>query len=101
MLRQLPSKTEVESVLVDISQAGLASALDQKLFQPDNEVKKNFYAEKSIKISFSGSYHQFGQFVSNIAALPRIVTPHDVKIRAGSTTGAGFAQIEMDGTGHA
>ncbi len=95
MLRQLPSKTEVESVLVDISQAGLASALDQKLFQPDNEVKKDFYAEKSIKISFSGSYHQFGQFVSNIAALPRIVTLHDVKIGA-VKAGAGFDQLQMD-----
>ena len=96
MLRQLPSKTEVDSVLVDISQAGLASALDQKLFQPDNEVKKDFYAEKSIKISFSGSYHQFGQFVSNIAALPRIVTLHDVKIGTVNKTGAGFDQLQMD-----
>lgn len=96
MLRQLPSKTEVDSVLVDISQAGLASALDQKLFQPDNEVKKDFYAEKSIKISFSGSYHQFGQFVSNIAALPRIVTLHDVKIGTSNKTGAAFDQLQMD-----
>jgi len=96
MLRQLPSKTEVDSVLVDISQAGLASALDQKLFQPDNEVKRDFYAEKSIKISFSGSYHQFGQFVSNIAALPRIVTLHDVKIGTVQRPGAGFDQLQMD-----
>jgi type IV pilus assembly protein PilO len=96
MLRQLPSKTEVDSVLVDISQAGLASALDQKLFQPENEIKKDFYAEKSIKISFSGSYHQFGQFVSNIAALPRIVTLHDVKIAMVNKTGAGFDQLQMD-----
>src|SRR5712675_962673 len=96
MLRQLPSKTEVDSVLVDISQAGLASALDQKLFQPDNEVKKDFYAEKSIKISFSGSYHQFGQFVSNIAALPRIVTLHDVKIGMVQRPGASFDQLQMD-----
>jgi type IV pilus assembly protein PilO len=96
MLRQLPSRTEVDSVLVDISQAGLASALDQRLFQPDNEVKKDFYAEKSIKISFSGSYHQFGQFVSNIAALPRIVTLHDVKIDRVSKTAGGFDQLQMD-----
>jgi type IV pilus assembly protein PilO len=96
MLRQLPSKTEVDSVLVDISQAGLASALDQKLFQPENEIKKDFYAEKSIKISFSGSYHQFGQFVSNIAALPRIVTLHDVKIGTLTKAGAGFDQLQMD-----
>jgi len=97
MLRQLPSKTEVESVLVDISQAGLASALDQRLFQPDNEMKKDFYAEKSIKIRFSGSYHQFGQFVSNIAALPRIVTLHDVKIgQATKTAVGGTDQLQMD-----
>ena len=96
MLRQLPSKTEVDSVLVDISQAGLASALDQKLFQPENEIKRDFYAEKSIKISFSGSYHQFGQFVSNIAALPRIVTLHDVKIGTLTKAGAGFDQLQMD-----
>jgi type IV pilus assembly protein PilO len=97
MLRQLPSKTEVESVLVDISQAGLASALDQRLFQPDNEQKKDFYAEKAIKIRFAGSYHQFGQFVSNIAALPRIVTLHDVKIaQANKGAAGGTDQLQMD-----
>src|ERR1700745_1610551 len=71
MLRQLPSKTEVDNLLVDISQTGLAAALDQKLFQPDTEIKKDFYAERPIKIRFAGSYHQFGNFVSGIAALPR------------------------------
>src|SRR5260221_14427648 len=74
MLRQLPSKTEVDSVLVDISQAGLASALDQKLFQPANAVKEYFYAGKPIQISLSGRYHQFGPFLSNTAGLPRIAT---------------------------
>ena len=64
MLRQLPSKTEVDNLLVDISQTGLAAALDQKLFQPEGEVKKDFYAERPIKIRFAGSYHQFGAFVS-------------------------------------
>jgi type IV pilus assembly protein PilO len=98
MLRQLPSKTEVDNLLVDISQTGLAAALDQKLFQPESEVKKDFYAERPIKIRFAGSYHQFGAFVSGIAALPRIVTLHDVQItpvqRAG---GAGaFDQLQMD-----
>ncbi len=80
MLRQLPSKTEVDNLLVDISQTGLAAALDQKLFQPETEIKKDFYAERPIKIRFAGSYHQFGAFVSGIAALPRIVTLHDVQI---------------------
>jgi type IV pilus assembly protein PilO len=68
MLRQLPSKTEVDNLLVDISQTGLAAALDQKLFQPESEIKKDFYAERPIKIRFAGSYHQFGAFVSGIAA---------------------------------
>ena len=95
MLRQLPSKTEVDNLLVDISQTGLAAALDQKLFQPETEVRKDFYAERPIKIRFAGSYHQFGAFVSGIAALPRIVTLHDVKIEPVNKTGA-FDQLQMD-----
>jgi type IV pilus assembly protein PilO len=97
MLRQLPSKTEVDNLLVDISQTGLAAALDQKLFQPDTEIKKDFYAERPIKIRFAGSYHQFGAFVSGIAALPRIVTLHDVKITQANKNGGGaFDQLQMD-----
>ena len=95
MLRQLPSKTEVDNLLVDISQTGLASALTQKLFQPDVEVKKDFYAERPIKIRFVGSYHEFGQFVSGIAALPRIVTLHDVQITMVDKTG-GFDNLTME-----
>ena len=96
MLRQLPSKTEVDNLLVDISQTGLAAALDQKLFQPQVEVRKDFYAERPIKIRFAGSYHQFGAFVSGIAALPRIVTLHDVKIEPVNKTGGAFDQLQMD-----
>jgi type IV pilus assembly protein PilO len=81
LLRQLPGKTEVPNLLVDISQTGLAAGLQEKLFQPANEQKKDFYAELPIKIRLSGSYHQFGEFVSGIAALPRIVTLHDVEIK--------------------
>jgi len=81
LLRQLPGKTEVPSLLVDISQTGLAAGLQEKLFQPEAEVKKDFYAEKPIKIRLSGSYHQFGEFVSGIAALPRIVTLDDISIK--------------------
>jgi len=80
MLRQLPGRTEVPSLLVDISQTGLASGLQEKLFQPASEVKKDFYAELPIKIRLTGSYHEFGNFVSGIAALPRIVTLHDITI---------------------
>ncbi|SRR5579871_308002 len=80
MLRQLPGRTEVPSLLVDISQTGLAAGLQEKLFQPAAEVKKDFYAELPIKIRLTGSYHEFGNFVSGIAALPRIVTLHDITI---------------------
>jgi len=82
LLRQLPGKTEVPNLLVDISQTGLSSGLEEKLFQPQGEVKKDFYAELPIRIRLTGSYHQFGQFVSGIAALPRIVTLHDIDIRS-------------------
>lgn len=80
MLRQLPGKTEVPSLLVDISQTGLAAGLQEKLFQPGTEKSNGFYAELPIKIKLVGSYHQFGAFVSGIAALPRIVTLHDIEI---------------------
>jgi len=95
MLRQLPSKTEVDNLLVDISQTGLAAALEEKLFQPQDEVQKDFYAERPIKIRLTGSYHQFGAFVSGIAALPRIVTLHDVDIVpvAGSTS---YDNLQME-----
>jgi type IV pilus assembly protein PilO len=81
LLRQLPGKTEVPSLLVDISQTGLAAGLQEKLFQPEPEHKQDFYAELPIKIRLTGSYHQFGEFVSGIAALPRIVTLHDIDIK--------------------
>ena len=95
MLRQLPSKTEVDNLLVDISQTGLASALTQKLFQPESEAKKDFYAERPITIRFAGSFHEFGLFISGIAALPRIVTLHDVQITAADKN-SGFDQLTME-----
>jgi type IV pilus assembly protein PilO len=91
MLRQLPGKTEIPNLLVDISQTGLAAGLQEELFQPMGEVRKDFYAEKPIKIRLKGAYHEFGQFVSDIAALPRIVTLHDISIvpeNAGETEDA-------------
>jgi type IV pilus assembly protein PilO len=81
MLRQLPGRTEVPSLLVDISQTGLAAGLEENLFQPTGEVQRDFYAELPIRIRLSGSFHDFGNFVSGIAALPRIVTLHDISIR--------------------
>jgi type IV pilus assembly protein PilO len=81
MLRQLPGKTEVPSLLVDISQTGVGAGLEEVLWQPQGEIQKDFYAELPIKLRYTGSYHELGNFVSGIAALPRIVTLHDIQIR--------------------
>jgi type IV pilus assembly protein PilO len=94
LLRQLPGRTEVPNLLVDISQTGVAAGLDEKLFQPAAEEKKDFYAELPIKIRLTGTYHEFGEFVSGIAALPRIVTLHDISIK--SERGAAFDQLTLD-----
>lgn len=80
MLRQLPSKTEVEDLLIDISQTGLASGIEFELFKPGKEKFIEFYAEQPISIIVKGSYHEFGDFISGVAALPRIVTLHDISI---------------------
>lgn len=80
MLRQLPSKTEVADLLVDITQTGLASSLEFELFKPGKDIPKEFYAELPIQLSVVGTYHSFGAFVSGVAALPRIVTLHDINI---------------------
>lgn len=84
MLRQLPGRTEVEDLLDDITQTGLASGLEFVLFRPANESRRDFYSELPIAIDVRGGYHQMGEFVSGVAALPRIVTLHDIEI---STTG--------------
>lgn len=88
MLRQLPSKTEVEDLLVDISQTGLSSGVEFKLFKPGTETYVDFYAELPIKMSMTGTYHQFGAFVSGVAALPRIVTLHDINIKSDEKNGS-------------
>jgi len=80
LLRQLPSKTEIPALIVDISQTGLASGLEIELFKPQGESKKEFYAEKAIALRVKGDYHQFGAFASDIAALPRIVTLHNISL---------------------
>ena len=81
MIRQLPSKTEVEDLLVDISQTGLASGIEFQLFKPLAEKHIEFYAELPITLKMTGTYHQFGEFVSGIAALPRIVTLENISIK--------------------
>lgn len=80
LLRQLPEKTDVESLLVDVSQTGLASGLEIQKFKPSAEEKKGFYAELPITLEVIGSFHQMASFISGIAALPRIVTISDLKI---------------------
>lgn len=95
MLRQLPGETEIPSLIVDISQTGLAAGLQEKLFQPQPEVPKDFYAEKPILIHLTGSYHEIANFVSGIAALPRIVTLHDINVRPDNADNFDRLSIEV------
>jgi len=78
MLRQLPNKTEVPELLIDITQTGLGRGLQFDLFQPRNKRVADFYAELPVNIRVRGTYHQLGEFVSDVAALPRIVTIDDL-----------------------
>ena len=98
LLRQLPSKTEMPALLVDISQTALSAGLETQLFQPGAEsVKEGFYAEKPITLRMRGTYHQFGTFISGVAALPRVVilTMHNVSLRP---VGAGLGSLMLEGT---
>lgn len=96
MLRQLPGRTEVPNLLVDISQTGLGAGLEEKLFQPMGEIQKEFYAELPIRIRLTGSYHELGDFVSGIAGLPRIVTLHDINISPADVEA--FDELTLDVT---
>ncbi|MGE8210339.1 MAG: type 4a pilus biogenesis protein PilO [Stenotrophomonas rhizophila] len=103
MLRQLPSKTEMPDLIIDISQTALSSGLVNELFQPGAEQPKEFYAEKPIALRMVGSYHQFGAFVSGVASLPRVVilTMHDINLKpkdpkTGITARSGA--LELSGT---
>lgn len=80
MKKQLPKKTEVPALLVDVSQTGLAAGLEFKLFKPAGEAPLTFYAELPINLEVVGTYHQFGEFISGLAALPRIVTIHNINM---------------------
>ena len=83
MFRQLPSRTEMDKLLVDVSQAALGAGIDVQLFQPNAEAYHDFYAERPISVRMLGDYHQFGEFVSGVASLPRVVilTMHDIALR--------------------
>ena len=102
MLRQLPSRTEMPDLIIDISQTALSSGLTNELFQPGPETPKEFYAEKPIKLRMVGSYHQFGAFVSGEASLPRVVilTMHDIALKPANGASAirPNAALELAGT---
>lgn len=87
LLRQLPNKTEIETLLTDISQTGISSGLDIDLFKPEGLIPKDFYAEYPIRLKVTGRYHEFAQFVSGVAALPRIVTLKDIDIQPAKDAG--------------
>jgi len=97
MLRQLPDKSEIADLLVDVSQTGLGSGLEFTLFQPTGEITKDFYVELPIKMNVVGLYHQFGEFISGLAALPRIITIHDAQI-SGRSRGNEGGLLQMSVT---
>jgi type IV pilus assembly protein PilO len=80
MLQQLPRKSEVANLLIDISKTGLINGLEFELFKPEPERRIDFYIELPISMNVIGSYHQLGNFISEIAAMPRIVTVHNLQI---------------------
>jgi type IV pilus assembly protein PilO len=104
MFRQLPSRTEMDKLLVDVSQTALGAGIDVQLFQPNAEAYHDFYAERPISVRMLGDYHQFGEFVSGVASLPRVVilTMHDISLRRanerdiGATTNDG--RLILEGT---
>ncbi len=102
LLRQLPSKTEMPELLIDISQTAQAAGLESDLFQPGPETPKDFYAEKPIALRFTGTYHQFGTFISGVASLPRVVilTLHDVSLtpKSPGKDGTANGQLVLQGT---
>ena len=89
MMRQLPGKTEMPDLIVDVSQTALASGITNELFQPGPETPKEFYAEKPIALRMVGTYHQFGSFVSGVASLPRVVilTMHNISLKPTQKSG--------------
>jgi type IV pilus assembly protein PilO len=87
LLKQLPRKSEVADLLVDISRTGLVNGLEFELFRPEDERPVDFYAELPISMKVIGNYHQLGRFVSGLAALPRIVTIHNLILRKDDADG--------------
>ena len=102
MFRQLPSRTEMDKLLVDVSQTALGAGIDVQLFQPNTEAYHDFYAERPISVRMLGDYHQFGEFVSGVASLPRVVilTMHDISLRRATNQdlGGGDGRLVLEGT---
>ncbi|NNK33599.1 MAG: type 4a pilus biogenesis protein PilO [Xanthomonadales bacterium] len=94
MFRQLPSKTEMDKLLVDVSQTALGAGIDVQLFQPNAEAFHDFYAERPISVRMLGDYHQFGDFVGGVASLPRVVilTMHDISLRPATDRDVGITR---------
>jgi type IV pilus assembly protein PilO len=104
MFRQLPSRTEMDKLLVDVSQTALGAGIDVQLFQPNAEAYHDFYAERPISVRMLGDYHQFGEFVSGVASLPRVVilTMHDIALRRADDRDVGVSgadgRLILEGT---
>lgn len=96
LLRLLPNRTEIEGLLVDISKSGLAAGLEFEVFRPTEEQPADFYAIQPIEIVVTGDYHKFGEFISAVAALPRIVTVHDIEITPTTTGPAARQPVGVD-----
>jgi type IV pilus assembly protein PilO len=96
MLRQLPSKNQISDIIVDVSQTALGSGIANELFQPGTETLKEFYAEQPISLRMVGKYHEFGNFVSGVASLPRVVilTMHDISLKPLGDGSAGVLLLE-------
>lgn len=86
LLKQLPNKTEIEALLVEINQSGLGRGLQFELFKPGAEAKKDFYAELPISVKLIGSFHDIGAFASDIGRLPRIVTLNNIVLTPGASS---------------
>lgn len=99
-LRQLPTKTEMPELILDVSRVALSSGIQTELFQPGNEQIKDFYAEKPIQLRMGGSYHQFGNFVSAVASLPRVIilTSDDLSITPSVDKDGQVSGVILQGT---
>ena len=95
LLRQLPNETEIETLLTDISQTGISAGLEIDYFKPEGLRPKEFYSEYPIKLKVTGRYHEFAEFISGVAALPRIVTVKDILIKPAAPKGGVKLSMEL------